>query len=121
MTTRDNDRSRVARSGCVWLAWGSLLSGLVMVAALSLPELNMVQFPPDDQGKHPGEAKYFEVLFVASVAGGLAGIASLGGVRSKRRALRIIPGALLGIGINVLAAFVSYIACGFVDYSPWPD
>jgi len=121
MTTRGDDRVRGARSFWVWLAWGSVLSGLAVVAALLLEELDLVRFPPDDRGMHPGEAKYYEILFVASVAGGLAAIASLSGVRSKRRALSIIPGALLGLGINVLAAFISYIARGFVDFNPWPD
>jgi hypothetical protein len=121
MTTRDNDRSRVARSRWVRLAWGSLLSGLAIVVALPLPDLNVVRFPPDNGGKHPGEAAYYVALFLASVVAGLAGLASLGGVRSKRLALRIIPVALLGIGINAAAAFYSYFSVAFVDFNPWPD
>jgi len=121
MTTRADDRGRTARSGWIWLAWGSVLIGLVVVSVLLLHELDVVRFPPDDRGMHPGEAKFYEVLFVASVAAGLAAIASLSGVRSKRRALRIIPGVLLGVAINAAAAFFSYIARGFVDFNPWPD
>lgn len=60
----------------------------------------------------PAVLLFYLILLLASAMGGLAGIFSLFGIRSWRNALSIIPGALLGIGINSFNAFWCLFAYG---------
>jgi hypothetical protein len=53
---------------------------------------------------------FYVVLLLASAAAGPAGVISFFGIRSRRDALSIIPGALLGICINGCVVFMCMAA-----------
>ena len=88
----DAGQSGVGRPIYVWSAWASPIVGVAVFVALWVLLNQLVA---------TGERRpLFVVLLLTSAAGGLAGVIGLSGIRSRRDALTIIPGALLGICIN---------------------
>ena len=91
----------------LWAAWGSPLVGVCTSVAL----WQWIMNHPGTRGERPPEALlFYVVVLLASAVGGLAGLVSLFGIRSRRGALLIIPGALLGMGINGCDAFYGLLA-----------
>jgi hypothetical protein len=106
----DSDPSRRVRPIYVWAAWASPSSGATIALALWV----MTERPPFAPGEGPvADSIIWLGLLLASVAGVLAGVISLFGIRSRRHALSIIPGALLGICSNGFLAFVCLLAYTF--------
>ena len=91
----------------VFTAWASVALAIVISVALLL----LIATHQGKRGERPTAVLLFDLfLLLASMVGGLMGIYSLFGIRSWRNALVIIPGAVLGIGINVCNAFFSFFA-----------
>jgi hypothetical protein len=104
-------QSGVGRPIYVWAAWASPSAGVAIFVALWV--LNVIE--QGARGKLPPAVLLLSVvlLFLSSVAGGLAGVISLFGIRSWRNALSIIPGALLGICINGFLALICLVMCAY--------
>jgi hypothetical protein len=91
----------------VWAAWGSPLVGI----CTSITLWQWIVNHPGTRGERPpGTLLLYVVVLLVSAVGGLAGLVSLFGIRSRRSALLIIPGALLGTGINGCNAFYGLLA-----------
>jgi hypothetical protein len=103
----DTEQSSGGRPIYVWAAWASPSAGVVIAIALWALVVNH----PGARGERPPAVLLlYVVLLLASATGGLAGVISLFGIRSWRNALSIVPGSLLGIGINGYLAFVCLVA-----------
>jgi hypothetical protein len=91
----------------VWAAWASTLVAVVVSVVVWLWITN-------HEGRRgervPAVLLFYLVLLSASAVGGLAGVVSLFGIRSRRHAISIIPGALLGICINGYVVFICLLA-----------
>jgi hypothetical protein len=106
----DSDQSKRSRPIYVWAAWASPSVAAVISVVLWL-------WIENHQGvagqRAPAVVLFYVLLLLASAAAGLAAVIGLVGIRSKRNALNIIPGALLGICINSANAFFCVLAYAF--------
>jgi hypothetical protein len=104
-----------ARRVYVLAAWGSPLAGAVASVVLWQWIVNHSGV----RGERPPGALLFDLLLLAmSVAGGLAGLLSLLGIRSWRSALVILPGALLGVCVNTGCALYALLAFAYEGVNP---
>jgi hypothetical protein len=108
----ETDQGRGGKSRYVFAAWASPLLGMLVAAAFWL-------FSENYHGvrgvRSPAVLAFYLALIALSTAGTLAAIYSLLGIRSARKALAIVPGALLGVGINgfnVLWGMLAYLLEG---------
>jgi uncharacterized membrane protein len=105
----NTDQEWKGRRFFLWTAWASPLAALVIAVVLWVWFAN-------HQGKRgerqPAVLVFYLILLGASAAGALTGIVSLLGIRSWRSALYIVPGALLGIGINAFPSFYAHALDG---------
>src|SRR5262245_55133097 len=106
MDTEVDKPGKTARIS-VLAAWGSPLVGAVISVILWQWLVNHLGTRGE---RPPGVLLFYLVLLFVSVAGALAGLASLWGIRSRRDALIIIPGALLGICLNICNAFFAFLS-----------
>jgi hypothetical protein len=94
---KETDQRRKGRRIYVLAAWASPLAAVLISVVLWLWFVNHVGTRGE---RAPAALLFYLFLLLASAVGGLAGVMSLFGIRSRRSALCIIPGALLGICIN---------------------
>ncbi len=106
----DTEQGRGGRPIFVLMAWASPSAGVGI--AIAFWELS-VNYPRAQFERPPALLVLYVVLVLANAAGGLVGAISLFGIRSWRNALSIIPGAVLGISINGLLAFLCLLAYEF--------
>jgi hypothetical protein len=106
------DQGRGRQSLYLWSAWTSPVAGGVLAVTFWL-------FAAHHQGvrgeRPPAVLLVYGVHIAASAAAGLAGAVGFFGIRSWRDARSIIPGALLGVGINgclTLLALYGYALVG---------
>jgi hypothetical protein len=103
----DADQGRGDKSRYVIAAWVSPLLGLLVAAAFWL-------FSENYHGvrgvRSPAVLAFYLVLIALSAAGTLAATYSLWGIRSWQKGLAIVPGAILGIGINGFNALWGMLA-----------
>ena len=104
---KDTDQTWKGRRIYVLAAWASPFTAVVISLILWLWLVNHT----GTRGERvPAVLFFYLILVFASVVGGLAGIISLFGIRSRRSAMFIIPGSLLGICINGCNAFMGLMA-----------
>ncbi len=104
---KDTDQRWKGRRIYVVAAWASPLAAVVISVVLWQWFVNHLGTRGE---RAPAVLLFYLFLLLASVAGGLAGVISLFGIRSRRNALCIIPGALLGICANGCNAFMCLLA-----------
>jgi hypothetical protein len=102
----DIDEDGVVRPGFVRAAWASPSVGAVcsIICVCIYTYYNRGRVPTREHTK-----LFLQIITLASAVGGLAAVVSLFGVRSQRKALNIIPGALLGICINASLFYYSLL------------
>ncbi len=104
---KETDQRWKGRRIYVLAAWASPLAAVVISAVLWLWFANHL----GTRGERASAVlPFYLFLLLASAVGGLAGVISLFGIPSRRSALCIIPGALLGICINGCNAFMCLLA-----------
>ena len=96
-------------------AWGSaavaLAVGLTLWAWLSSHSGTRGVRPP-------GTVTVYLSLFAVSVAGLMAGVVSLFGIRSWRTAWIVVPGAILGVGANACVSVLCLLAYAYEGVNP---
>jgi hypothetical protein len=99
---------RKKRSAYVFVAWASPCVGVAISVAFWVWTVNHV----GTRGERASTVLLlYLILLLASLAGVLAAVISLFGIRSRWNALLIVPGALLGTclnGYNAAMWFLSY-------------
>jgi hypothetical protein len=103
----DIDEDGVGRRGFVRAAWASPSVGVVLFIMCASAYIFYDRFSIPEK---INLKLFVQFITLASAAGGLAAVVSLFGVRSRWKALNIIPGAVLGILINAFLLFCSIIA-----------
>jgi|SRR5580698_8620970 hypothetical protein len=104
-----------ARTVYVVTAWASSLVAVLISVVFWIWVTNHVGMRGQ---RSRGVLLFSLVLLLTSVAGVLAAAISLFGIRSRRSALLIVPGALLGICINGYNAVMWFLAYALEGTNP---